>query len=545
MAQTLEQFGQTIKQKYPQYQDIPDGELGQKMLDKYPQYKDMVTPVSTAAAPGAFKPTQNWGTDFMNEAAKSFITQGANIIDTMSQPVINTAKAMGFSGAQNVPKINVPEFNDTLNKQFPSSGGVGSTAGQVYAAVTPYIIPGIAASKASATIDAFTRGLPAIVGAVTRVAGKALTEGVLTGGTTYLTTNDPEKAKTSGMWAGALSGVFGTVSELAKAYKIPEKLMMKFFKDNELDVKKTLSTSWAADLKQSDPAKYADYVSKGLIKESKAGEVVVNKTLAKKAMDAGIYGSPEGMGKKIYGNLKAYEDDVRHIVADSTDDVTIPNAKALHETMLQKASELQTVGRGEEAAKALELAAKLKPSKSSTIPVSGNPAARVNDILGTAAVPKGSARLDPESALELKRFLDSEIAYTKGGVVPNSLVQRNLEYWANEVRSKLAAVTGKNTTGQVVKLGDIMKSYADNMKMYQSVINFLKGKGNVGLASEMEMLTATHLLASGHPGAALGALSLGMGKMPRTVTGLAKFINAPTTTGGATTRAVIGNTLSQ
>src|SRR3990167_6128288 len=42
MTKTLEQFGQTIKQKYPQYSDIPDAELGQKMLVKYPQYQDMV-----------------------------------------------------------------------------------------------------------------------------------------------------------------------------------------------------------------------------------------------------------------------------------------------------------------------------------------------------------------------------------------------------------------------------------------------------------------------------------------------------------------------
>lgn len=42
MAQTIEQFGQTIKAKYPQYNDISDTELGQKMLVKYPQYQDMV-----------------------------------------------------------------------------------------------------------------------------------------------------------------------------------------------------------------------------------------------------------------------------------------------------------------------------------------------------------------------------------------------------------------------------------------------------------------------------------------------------------------------
>jgi len=42
MTQTIEQFGQVIKTKYPQYADIPDVELGQKMLAKYPQYADMI-----------------------------------------------------------------------------------------------------------------------------------------------------------------------------------------------------------------------------------------------------------------------------------------------------------------------------------------------------------------------------------------------------------------------------------------------------------------------------------------------------------------------
>jgi hypothetical protein len=40
---TIEEFGKTIKAKYPQYTDLPDADLGQKMLSKYPQYKDMVT----------------------------------------------------------------------------------------------------------------------------------------------------------------------------------------------------------------------------------------------------------------------------------------------------------------------------------------------------------------------------------------------------------------------------------------------------------------------------------------------------------------------
>jgi len=39
----LQQFGATVKQKYPQYNNYSDEEIGQKMLDKYPQYKSKVT----------------------------------------------------------------------------------------------------------------------------------------------------------------------------------------------------------------------------------------------------------------------------------------------------------------------------------------------------------------------------------------------------------------------------------------------------------------------------------------------------------------------
>lgn len=42
MAMTVEQFGQSVKAKYPQYANIPDAELGTKTLEKYPQYKNRV-----------------------------------------------------------------------------------------------------------------------------------------------------------------------------------------------------------------------------------------------------------------------------------------------------------------------------------------------------------------------------------------------------------------------------------------------------------------------------------------------------------------------
>lgn len=42
MPMTLEQFGQTIKAKHPEYGDMSDADVGTKVLAKYPQYQDMV-----------------------------------------------------------------------------------------------------------------------------------------------------------------------------------------------------------------------------------------------------------------------------------------------------------------------------------------------------------------------------------------------------------------------------------------------------------------------------------------------------------------------
>lgn len=39
---TIEQFGATVKQKYPQYANFSDAEIGQKTLEKYPEYSDRI-----------------------------------------------------------------------------------------------------------------------------------------------------------------------------------------------------------------------------------------------------------------------------------------------------------------------------------------------------------------------------------------------------------------------------------------------------------------------------------------------------------------------
>lgn len=51
---TVEEFGRSIKQKYPQYNSYSDADIGQRMIDKYPEYRSRVnqqiTPENTIKA---------------------------------------------------------------------------------------------------------------------------------------------------------------------------------------------------------------------------------------------------------------------------------------------------------------------------------------------------------------------------------------------------------------------------------------------------------------------------------------------------------------
>jgi hypothetical protein len=76
------EFGQTIKQKYPQYANIDDAELGQKVLAKHPEYSDRVTvenPDATHGVIDAFKK------GFQN-AGDSIQKSGEELANTLETP---------------------------------------------------------------------------------------------------------------------------------------------------------------------------------------------------------------------------------------------------------------------------------------------------------------------------------------------------------------------------------------------------------------------------------------------------------------------------
>lgn len=80
MAQTLAQFGQTIKAKHPEYSDLSDEELGSKMLAKYPQYRDMVDVPAAEPAPSRFASKAIWEVPFSLSGIGKELTGAAKTI---------------------------------------------------------------------------------------------------------------------------------------------------------------------------------------------------------------------------------------------------------------------------------------------------------------------------------------------------------------------------------------------------------------------------------------------------------------------------------
>lgn len=140
---TLEEFAQTIKQKYPQYQNIDDRELGMKMIEKYPQYKEKVFDTDPEKQKMVY--AQN-----PVEAIRT-----ATPMDT-SQPTEGVWDAIKKGGKNIVNNIvsSGKELGETLDT--PTTGFAGNTMKQIKAGT------GIATGLAQSVIaEPITTGLRA------------------------------------------------------------------------------------------------------------------------------------------------------------------------------------------------------------------------------------------------------------------------------------------------------------------------------------------------------------------------------------------------
>lgn len=189
MAQTIEQFGQTIKAKYPQYNDIPDAELGQKMLVKYPQYKDMVS--GTPAAPA--QPTDN--RDLLDKASDvvGSIFPGQQVGKT-----IGTLAGYGYTAGKEalgmLPKGTTAQYDLSAPTPLQLGGDIAKGAAMVAGLKVPLPVAATIPAAIGKTALQFG-GLGALSG-----AGSAAASG-----------GDLKKIASSAFWSGLTGAVVGGV----------------------------------------------------------------------------------------------------------------------------------------------------------------------------------------------------------------------------------------------------------------------------------------------------------------------------------------------
>lgn len=90
MAMTLEELGQKVKAKYPQYNNLSDVDVANKVIAKYPQYKDQVTP---AAAPVAGGPP-------MGQQPQGWLGKTASAVGNFGVGFAKEAASIGHRAAE-------------------------------------------------------------------------------------------------------------------------------------------------------------------------------------------------------------------------------------------------------------------------------------------------------------------------------------------------------------------------------------------------------------------------------------------------------------
>lgn len=223
---TIEQFGQQIKSKYPQYQDIDDAELGQKMLTKYPQYQDLISSDEPAKV----------------KTADTFL-QGHGVLKGISDFVGTTGLAKGL--AQGIFLKFTPEGKDLMKKieagELPYSA-LEEITGE---AATGKEIAG-SALQTAATIGTAGIGKATAVtklGRVGQQAGKLGAASALSSGAqTFGEGGTASEVVGSAALAGGLGAGLGALGQGISELKIPNRIIQKAIRTDSKGAQHVLDT---------------------------------------------------------------------------------------------------------------------------------------------------------------------------------------------------------------------------------------------------------------------------------------------------------------
>lgn len=200
---TTEEFGKTIKEKYPTYSDISDKELGEKMLVKYPTYQDLITKepdvIKTVVGSqgvlkgitdllGSVTGTTGLAKGITQSILYNFTPEGKEVLRLANEGKITSEELDSIAGSIATPKEIVGSAAQT-GLSIATLGGAGM-AGKLGTRIakTAALGAGFGASSAfgkdedikgiakQTGVGALTGGILPGVGAIFRGVGRHITE---------------------------------------------------------------------------------------------------------------------------------------------------------------------------------------------------------------------------------------------------------------------------------------------------------------------------------------------------------------------------------
>lgn len=390
---------------------------------------------------------------------------GQNVARTVTRPII------GGAAEKNEGDVRFQEFVEP----FITPKGNAQKAGFIAEQLAEFALPATKLAKGEMVIDALSQGVRSpLLSSGARILGKSTLQGLGAGGVRLAQTGgDVEESAKTGLTAGLARGAFATIGEGARALRIPERLYQMIFKNTAKDMVSELKADGLYKLQQTNPARFDDFVKKGII-QVEEGRPVLNETLAEQALDRGLRGSIRTMASKVVDGTLQAEDDVRRIAKTYTGTInmTEPQFKNVLKGIAQ---EYEDVGFGEISRQASKLANEIEHTK-------GN-------VTG-------------EVALEIRRLLD-RARIARSFEVPAgklSLSQQNLKTLADSARERLNSIPG---------MGETMKDYTFYIEALESLAREAARRGNNQVLSLIDSI----FLAGGFGGNNIApGLTAGIGR---------------------------------
>lgn len=129
---TTDEFGRTVKEKYPQYSQLSDSDVAQKILEKYPQYKEQIQDTPQVPQGSLFARNQQY--QQKEQEKKSLWTRLSDTSMAINNAVGNAAIGFAKGAVDTGSKLLAGQDIDIFGKSvsappvigpFSAAGGVG------------------------------------------------------------------------------------------------------------------------------------------------------------------------------------------------------------------------------------------------------------------------------------------------------------------------------------------------------------------------------------------------------------------------------------